>query len=344
MKLSKEKEEILKDEEHNVKVVAGPGAGKTTLLVEKVKRLLEKGISANKILVISYTNKSAEDIELKISEKINNIKDKIDINNIYVSTIHGFCTRFIKEYNNYFKEYKGFQILDELGQLLFIVKHINKIRENNVKEEPVDLKNYFGRIKDNYSREEIYKIEHPLKKSYLNYCQLLKDNKKLDFGDLINTVIDKINTNKDLKKIASEKFDFIFVDEYQDINKNQERLLKLFKSDKNKIWVVGDKNQSIYGFRGSDITLFENFEKSFDNVKTYYLLKNYRSTWNIINLSNEFMDLKDDKKIIGNEDIEDGELTEIGSKISIKQYPDEITEAKELVKLIKKLKMEIPFL
>ncbi|MEM4719775.1 MAG: ATP-dependent DNA helicase [Candidatus Pacearchaeota archaeon] len=332
MILSKEKQQIIKDDTHNIKVVAGPGSGKTTLIIEKVYELVKKGVSPNKILIITYTNKAAEDIERKISKRI---KEK----GFYVSTFHGFCVRFMREYPDFFKDYKGFKVLDDLGQLLFIIKWDKLIKTDDTEKiESLKLRNYFGRVKDNYSKEDFKKIEHPIKESYFNYCDKLYEQKKMDFGDLINIVHDTINQNINLHKIAQEKFDYIFVDEYQDINKNQEKLLKLFLKPSTKLMVVGDKNQSIYGFRGSDLRIFESFENSFNNTKSYYLTKNYRSTWKIINLTNKYMVLSDQTKIIGNTDKDDGKLTEEGNKITIKKYPDKDKEALETILQIKKWK------
>jgi DNA helicase II / ATP-dependent DNA helicase PcrA len=334
MVLSKEKQQILGDDSHNIRVVAGPGSGKTTLILEKAHDLVKKGVSPNKILIITYTNKAAEDIERKISKKINE-------KGFYVSTFHGFCTRFMRENPSFFKVYRGFKVLDELGQLLFIVKWNKIIRtESTQTVEPLKLRNYFGRIKDNYTIEELKIIEHPIKESYFNYCDKLHEQKRMDFGDLINVVSNTILQDKLLQKVAQEKFDYIFVDEYQDINKNQEKLLKLFLKPKTKLMVVGDKNQSIYGFRGSDIRIFESFENSFKKTKSYLLTKNYRSTWKIINLSNNYMELTDTTKISGNSDNEDGQLTKEGNKITIKEYPDKNKEALETITQIKKWKKE----
>lgn len=332
MTLSKEKQDILLDDCHNIQVVAGPGSGKTRLIIEKVARLVKEGISPNKILIITYTNKAAEDLERRISKKI---KEK----GFYVSTFHGFCARFMQENNAFFKKFKGYKVLDELGQLLFIVKWINLIRTSEVQQiKPLDLRNFFGRIKDNYSGEESIKFDHPIKQSYINYCNKLKEQKRMDFGDIINYVVEEISKSKTLQNISNDKFDYIFIDEYQDINQNQFRLVKSFFSSKTKIMVVGDKNQSIYGFRGSDTRIFDLFEKSFENTKVYPLVKNYRSTQKIIEFSNRYMNLNEINKIIGNFDQSDGDLTQEGQKITIKEYPDAETEAFEIISKLKKLK------
>ena len=332
MRLSKEKQRVLADDTHNIRVIAGPGSGKTTLIIEKAHNLIKKGISPNKILIITYTNKAAEDIEKRISKKINE-------KGFYVSTFHGFCMRFMREHPYYFKEYSGFRVLEELGQLLFIVKWNKFIRNENTQiVKPSKLRNFFGRIKDNFSKDDLEKIDHPIKESYFNYCDKLYEQKRMDFGDLINVVSDIILKDKTLQKLAQEKFDYIFVDEYQDINRNQEKLLKLFIKPSTKLMVVGDKNQSIYGFRGSDLRIFEEFEKSFKKTKSYSLIKNYRSTLKIINLSNKFIGLAESSKIIGNSDKDDGQLTNEGNKITIKGYPNKEVEAYETINFIKNLK------
>jgi len=327
--LPEEKEVILRDEQNNIKVIAGPGSGKTTLIIEKIKRLIDNGIKPNNILVITYTNKAADDLERKIQQRMPEQKG------FYISTIHGFCTRFIREYSEFFKEYRDYLVLDELSQFLFIVKNIKLLKNEDLpymKNIAFSLKNYFGRIKDNYSLDEIRKINHPIKKSYLDYCNQLNLEKRFDFGDLINVVIKVITNNKELRDLITNKFEYMFIDEYQDVNKNQERLIKLFHNKNNKVMVVGDVNQSIYGFRGADVSIFQNFENSFNNfhpVKEYNLKINFRSTENIINLSNKFLNLPEDKKVIGNYDKSIGELTKKGVKPKLFIYDDEEQEAKE---------------
>ncbi|MFH0906129.1 MAG: ATP-dependent DNA helicase [archaeon] len=339
MELSKEKKSILSDYKHNIKVIAGPGSGKTKLIIEKVNELIINGVSPQRILIITYTNKATEDIQKKISIKFK--ENKENLNKLQISTFHGFCAQFLREHPDFFRDYKGYKILEDLGQLLFIVKFINSIRDENTKSiGPLKLKNYFGRIKDNYFDEDIKKIEHPIIESYISYCTKLRENKKMDYGDLINTVYNCINKIPELKKIAQNKFDYIFIDEYQDINKNQEKLIKQFIGPDTKILAVGDKNQSIYGFRGSDITIFDSFEKSFSDPKVYYLKKNYRSTKRIIELSNKFLNLSDSEKVIDNSDSTDGELTKEGEKISIKKYLNKDTEVADIVKTIKQMKEE----
>jgi DNA helicase II / ATP-dependent DNA helicase PcrA len=339
MQLSKEKNEILSDNKHNIKVIAGPGSGKTSLIIKKVSDLVLNGVSPDKILVITYTNKSTEDIKKKMFLEFN--QNKNILNKLQIFTFHGFCAQFIRENQNFFGNYKGYKVLDDLEQLLFIVKFNKFIRDENIKNISLQkLKNYFGRIKDNYLDEDIKKKEHPIISSYINYCLKLKENNKMDYGDLINIVYSCITTNLKLKTITKNKFDYIFIDEYQDINRNQEKLIKQFMGVNTKILVVGDKNQSIYGFRGSDSKIFDSFEESFDNSKIYYLKKNYRSTKKIIDTSNYFLNLSNFEEIIANHDSKDGKLTEEGEKIILKQYLNEDSEAKDIVEIIKKMKSE----
>ena len=334
--LSKEKLKILKDSKHNIKVIAGPGSGKTTLIVEKVKRLIESGVNPKKILVITYTNKAAEELEKRICEKI---KKSVSP---YVSTVHGFCTRFIKENPEGFKEYKGYKILDELNQTLMIVKFIKRIKsgESIQKKSVKELWEMFSRIKDNFFKNELENLDPAIKEAYLEYCEVLNERRSFDFADLINIVCKSINEKDSLKKISKSKFNYILVDEYQDFNRIQELLLECFIGKKTKLFVVGDKNQSIYGFRGSDVRIFDNFEKVFVDVKIYYLKKNYRSTERIIELSNKFFLLSGEEEVKPNKEKEDGKITEKGDRLKAIRYPNSETEAKETVRYLKDLFLE----
>jgi DNA helicase-2/ATP-dependent DNA helicase PcrA len=329
MPISKEKQQILLDNEHNIKVVAGPGSGKTTLILEKVRRLVEAGVNPERILIITYTNRAADDLEYRLSKIVKQ-------SNVYLHTFHGFCRRFLYENPIYFRHYKGFKILDELGQLLFIVKFNREIKATTTNSiSPNDLMDLFGRIKDNFQSEELEKLDHPLKPALITYCRKLNEEKKLDFGDLINVVIDEMRKNKKLADVAIRKFDYIFIDEYQDANRNQEKLVRYFLNKKTKLFVVGDRNQSIYGFRGSDITLFDTFEKRFDNVKIYRLSKNFRSTQEIISLSNRFLSIPEIHAVQGNSDPTDGPININGSKPFLIEYDDEKNEAEKTVEDIK---------
>lgn len=333
MTLSAEKQKILKDDKHNIKVVAGPGSGKTRVIVEKIHQLVLRGTPPNRILAITYTNKAADDLEKQLFEKMP--KE----HGFYVSTFHKFCTRFRSENPKYFTQTKGYRVLDEIGQYVFILRHKTEI-QNGLDKPPnlKKLKDFFGRIKDNYSKDEVAKYTNPLIPAYNKYCDLLEADKKLDFGDLIQTVVTTIQSNKDLQKISQEMFDFMFIDEYQDVNRIQERLIKLFLGKKTKVMVVGDKNQSIFGFRGSDVTIFENFNKGFSNVEEYPLRKNYRSTTKIIKVSNRFMQLPDGKEVIGNYDPTDGPITEEGQKVRIRFYPSIEAESKAVADYLAELK------
>lgn len=334
MNLSKEKETILSDKKHNIKVVAGPGSGKTTLLIEKVSRLIEEGTDSRRILLITYTNKSADDLLNKMNERFGNEKK------FYISTIHRFCSIFRIENPNYFSNYRKFKVLEDYKQYLFIVKHSKKIRSGENNKNISELKNYFGRIKDNYFIEELQNKNFDLKNSYFEYCKLLSNNNNFDYGDLIHVVINNIKNNSKLEDIARDKFDYVFVDEYQDINRIQENLIKLFLGENTKLWVVGDRNQSIYGFRGSDITIFDRFLTTFPNSKEYYMKKNYRSTQKIIDFSNRFLRLSEEEKVFGNDKLEDGPITPKGIKIKINKYSSTSEETLSIVNYIKQLKKD----
>lgn len=318
-------------------VLAGAGSGKTKVLTTKIAyAILEKNISENNILAITFTNKAAKEMK----ERIENIFKK-DISSIWVGTFHSICSKILRYNieklgysNNFsiydredqklvlkeiFKENPNFEIL--LGDYKkSVLKYISDAKGKNIK--PLDFQKYFsfGNSTDIISR--IYK----------KYEEILEKNNALDFDDLIFKTIELLKNNKDVLDYYAEKFKYIFVDEYQDTNDIQYELIKLFSIKYRNVCAVGDIDQSIYGWRGANISNILNFEEDFQNSKIILLEENYRSTQKILDCANALI-----KNNINRKEKNLWTKKEGGDEIIYKNFPNESHEAKEVSKKISDL-------
>lgn len=321
-------------------IVAGPGAGKTRVLVERVAYLVKrKSINPENILVITFTVKAAEELKSRLSHCIGP-----EVKSMQVSTIHSFCHEILQEYSDFHEFGATFDVLDEEMQLMFIrgnyyklglknlikmgklteiVQFFNKCGENCI--SPLDLGGY---LKKRYPDNEKYQS---FCQAYKKYLDLLEDERKIDFPGLQQEVLKLLNSKKEILDSLRAKYQFILVDEYQDTNPIQDKFFELISHPNKNICVVGDEDQSIYAFRGADPWNFIRFKEKYDS--NYVTLdKNFRSTSNIVNLFNHFMEdyRHYPKKIEPSRDC--------GNGIILLKSDDVHQEAKNVVESIKELK------
>jgi DNA helicase-2/ATP-dependent DNA helicase PcrA len=368
--------DVINDQSNTLKVVAGPGAGKTSTLVEKLIRLIDISkkdrVDPKRVLFITFTRNSAKDIRKKLLKELEKEKPRItidDLNDLYVSTFHGFCNILREEYKEHFLDYKDAVILDEeqsfikISDSLFRIKsdneehdddeeidsELNEIWKGEPEEEwlesededeedepdfqhdlyPDETLQALQIMQENYRDiftcdREFNDKEVQLIGYYLgHYGAMRADGEELDFGMLIRIVVETLRKDKEFRKKIQEKYDFIFVDEFQDTNKIQEELLGLI-SGSAKIIVVGDDWQSIYGFRGSNKEIFNNFAADNELV----LPINYRSKTNVVTFANS---------ISNQENAMDSYTKEGGNKVIIKEFKDSQEENKEILAFIENL-------
>lgn len=287
---------LLNEEQYNavvctdgpVLVSAGAGSGKTRLLTYRIAYLItECGVPANKILAITFTNKAAGEMK----DRITKIAPDGDL--VTVCTFHSFCARMLRTYASFIEGYKeNFTIFSDTDtSKIFkdIFKELNIDNENtkcNFKHNLSTIKN------DNMSIEEFVKIYSYDKdidvfvKFYNMYESELKKNNAMDFDDLLINFYKLITTNEQILASIQNKFTYFSVDEFQDTNKLQYDIIKLIASKTKNLLIVGDEDQSIYGWRGANIDNIFNFTKEFPNAKIFKLEQNYRSTKNILDRAN----------------------------------------------------------
>ena len=279
-------------------IIAGAGSGKTKVLTHKIAYLIqEKNVLPWNILAITFTNKAANEMK----ERIANIVGE-SAKDIWMGTFHSVCVRILRKFINRIGFDSSFIIFDTSDQKTMIkgcLKDLNMDDKmfndrsvlaeiSNAKNQMLNPAQYRATSIGDFRKEKISDV-------YELYQKRLKDNNAIDFDDIINYTIQILKDNEDVLEYYSNKFQYVLVDEYQDTNKAQFNLITLFASKHGNITVVGDADQSIYAFRGADISNILNFEKDFKGTKIIKLEQNYRCTGNILKAANAVIKHNDNK-------------------------------------------------
>lgn len=335
--LTKSQKEAIDHFEGPLLIIAGPGAGKTSVLVERVLSLINnRNVEPDNILLTTFTNKAADELRARISKEIG---DKAEV--LQISTIHSFCKRLLEQYSDFHNFGATFDVLSKDRQIMFLqnnyeVLGINKHRihdymefYNQCGENKIDPDELITEIQESYPHNRKYP---KICQSYKDYLQLLEENNKIDFAGLQKYALKLLKENPNVLEELRERYQFILVDEYQDTNPIQDKIFELIAFPKCNICVVGDDDQSIYSFRGANIDNFLRFPKKYKNAHIVSLKKNFRSTSNIIEVSEDF--INGHRKI--KKDIEPDRNK--GNGIVLLKSENDEDEAKKVVKLIQEMK------
>lgn len=270
-------------------ILAGAGSGKTKVLTTKIAYCLEKELcSKYEILAITFTNKAAKEMK----ERVENILQE-DVDSMWIGTFHSICSRILRVEIERIGFERNFTVYDRADQISLVKECL---KDMGVDPKNVEIKNEINtisRLKNAGATEKnIDKEDFDINLStftmelFQKYEHKLKRYNSLDFDDLIVKTNLLFEENPDLREKYSERFKYVFVDEYQDTNDTQYKLIKNLVSKNDNICCVGDSDQSIYGWRGANIQNIQNFEKDFKNAKVILLEQNYRSTQPILDLAN----------------------------------------------------------
>jgi len=261
-------------------VLAGAGSGKTRVLTHRIAYLInEHGVDPRNILAVTFTNKAAEEMK----ERVNSLIGGLD-RNLLVSTFHSFGVRILRKEINKIGFARNFVIYDTVDQKSMIKRIIKEEMEMDPKNlNPGAVTSEIARAKnelltpDEYQNQITDFFRKNVKRVYELYQKQLQENNALDFGDLIMKTVELFAEHEAVCKYYQDRYRYLLIDEYQDINLAQYRLSQLLVAGHNNIFVVGDPDQSIYGFRGADIRNILNFEQDYPGAKTIKLEQNYRS-------------------------------------------------------------------
>ena len=274
-----------------VRVIAGAGSGKTRVLTTRILYLIDQwGIPSENILAITFTNKAAKEMKDRIEKMVDD-----NGNSSFISTIHSFCLYFLRREIKVLDYPSNFSVIDADDQKLIIKEAIKQYDIENTKGEINNILNYISNNKAagidclaalDMANNDKYTM---YAKAYQYYMDRCKQQYYLDFDDLLLFTNRILKTKSQIKEKWQKKYQFILVDEFQDIDNVQYELISHLTSPTSYVYVVGDPDQTIYSWRGANINIILDFDKKFKNAETIILNQNYRSTQNILNGANSLI-------------------------------------------------------
>lgn len=284
-----------------VLIIAGAGAGKTKTITHRILHLIKSGVTPENILAVTFTNKAAKEMQERVMKLIS--EDKVPggsfrepVTTPFISTFHSLGVHVLKENGRELGIGRYFAILDDNDSLSLVKQAVKNAGLDPKQFEPRRMKNAISRQKGNLLTAEKYAgdagneyFPRILSSVWLGYEKLLKEEKALDFDDLILKTVLLLEENEKIKNYYQDRWQYIHIDEYQDTNVAQYRLSVLLAEKRKNICVVGDMDQSIYSWRGADFRNILNFEKDFPGVQIVTLEENYRSTENILRAANDII-------------------------------------------------------
>jgi len=282
MKLNKEQAAAVGSDSGPILVLAGAGSGKTRVLTERIVHIIESGMAKPyEILAVTFTNKAANEMARRVEASIG-----ASARDILISTFHSACLRFLRRNASAAGLPDTFAIYDDSDQLSLLKKILIDLNIGDKLITPRGACEKISRAKDslitpdNYPDGDFYNAK--VAAVYQRYQEELSKAGAVDFGDLIMKAILLFRGNTDIRSHYQTRFKYLLVDEYQDTNHAQYELIKLLAEKNKNVFVVGDPDQSIYAWRGADISNILEFERDFEGARVIKLEQNYRSTKNIL--------------------------------------------------------------
>jgi DNA helicase-2/ATP-dependent DNA helicase PcrA len=318
-------------------VIAGAGSGKTRVLTYKIVHLVENGVDPFEILALTFTNKAAREMKLRISAMIGESESK----NIWMGTFHSVFAKILRFEAHKIGFTSDFTIYDtqdseRLVSSIIKEKNLDKdvYRPKSIRNRISTLKNNFITVNGYFSNNELVESDNLSRKPetgniYKEYNERLIKSNSMDFDDLLMKTNELLNNHPEVLAKYQEKFKYILVDEYQDTNNSQYLIVKSLSDKYQNICVVGDDAQSIYSFRGANINNIINFRNDYDEVEVFRLEQNYRSTKNIVNAANSV--IEHNKNKIDKEVWTDNDF---GDRVEIIANDSDIGEARGLCQKI----------
>ncbi|MFA7289174.1 MAG: UvrD-helicase domain-containing protein [Melioribacteraceae bacterium] len=314
-------------------VVAGAGSGKTRVLTYKIAYLIQEGLEPESILALTFTNKAAKEMKERIRELIGKKADSL-----WMGTFHSIFARILRieataiNYSSNFSIYDREDSVSLVSNILqYLSINLENVTANSIQHKISNFKNHMITPEEYSNNIASTLAEKKIAEVYIEYNKRLRENNSMDFDDLLLKPIELFNNNTRILQKYKKMFKYILVDEYQDTNNAQYEIVKILSPLKDKLCVVGDDAQSIYGWRGANIRNMLDFEKDFSKAKIFRLEQNYRSTKNIL-LAADSIIKKNTEQIAKTLWTENPE----GEEITLVKCSDEKDEAFQIAKKIKK--------
>ncbi len=345
-KLNESQQQAVLTTDGPMMILAGAGSGKTKTLVAKIAYLLEKKrISSHHILAMTFSNKAAREMRERVASEVHQLQGTLQI-----TTFHSFCANLLRREAAHIGLSRNFTIYDSSESTSIIKALIRRHGYSAADYSPAEIAHYIEYLNNSgyyLGQEEnldladlpvdlLAEREDPLWNFYVEYEQELHKANALDFGGLITAVIQLFETDEAILRNYQQRFQYILVDEYQDTNRAQFRLLQLLADLHKNICVVGDEDQSIYSWRGANIYNILDFEKLYENARLLKLEQNYRSSKTIIEAAGHVISrntMRKGKKM--------WTANDSGEAIEIVEVGDDRKEAEFLAKKIQELFIKI---
>lgn len=333
--LNEAQKQAVLHEEGPLLLLAGAGSGKTKTLTHRIARLIQQGTPSTGILAVTFTNKAAKEMRARLASLLG--RDSTDRSFMpWMGTFHGICVRILRYDGEQIGIPKNFVILDESDKASFI-KAV--MREQGISEKsytPRSIASLISSAKNEgigpseYAETAQLPLQRIVADVFPRYESMKKNAKALDFDDLLQKTVDLMSKVDGVLEVWQKRFQHVLVDEYQDTNKVQYRLIKLLTGSQENICVVGDDWQSIYSWRGADFTNILNFERDFPGATVIKLEKNYRSTRYILEAANNVItknQQRSEKRLVTDQ--------EGGQPVQVLYVSSETHEAETIVSRIK---------
>lgn len=325
-KLNEQQKEGVFTTEGAVLILAGAGSGKTGVLTHRIAHLIDDlGVNSYNILAITFTNKAAKEMKERVDRLVG-----MGADSAWIMTFHAACVRILRRYICRIGYDNNFTIYDTDDQKSLIKDILKRKNLDPKKYKDRTILSVISNAKDNLiSPDDMYQSSggnyNTMKTAeiYREYQEQLKKNNAVDFDDIIGLTVKLFNEDEEVLRYYQERFKYIMVDEYQDTNRAQFNLIRLLAGGYGNLCVVGDDDQSIYKFRGADISNILDFEKYFNNAKIIKLEQNYRSTQKILDVANEVI-----KNNAGRKDKRLWTSVKDGTKVVFNVYENGYEEAR----------------
>jgi DNA helicase-2/ATP-dependent DNA helicase PcrA len=315
-------------------IFAGAGSGKTRVITYKIAYLIDAlKISPSRILAVTFTNKAANEMKERTESLLGG-----EIKSLWIGTFHSICAKMLRRDINLLGFKSNFTILDEDDSERAIKEVMKRLNIDTKYLAPSSVKNYISQAKTSFINAEDFKlqareyIEKVVSSVYSGYEAFLKLNNSLDFDDLIFLTVKLLKEHEDVAYYYSNKFKYLLVDEYQDINMMQYQLIKLLSKIHRRLTVVGDDDQSIYSFRGASVEFIGLIQEDFKDLRILKLEQNYRSPQEILNTANRL--IKHNRNRSNKQLFCDRTIPE---SVNFYEALDEVDEARFVVKKIENL-------
>ena len=326
-----------------VLILAGAGTGKTRVITYRIAHMVERGVASGNILGVTFTNKAAREMQERVRKLLPKSKSEDKSNRPTICTFHSLCVRILRQHIEKLGYKRNFVIYDESEQLAAVKKILSSISAKGEKTDPGAVLAMLSKFKNGGERSAVFGdpsvralAEHVRKRyeSALHACNAV------DFDDLILLTLRLFREHPDALEACRAKYRYVMVDEYQDTNAAQFELVHALTQEHRNFCVVGDDDQSIYGWRGAEVANLLNMEKHFPEIKVVKLEQNYRSTTTILNAANAII-----KNNVRRRGKSLWSQKGTGAKIQLQTYTNDEDEAREVVAQIefKRIAHRIPW-